>query len=69
MQVFLQIVAFSLQNDWSGRPVLAKGKRPQMANVYSFVPRTSLLTFGHPSSEAKRERSWERGCCDDHSGQ
>ena len=27
MQVFLQIVAFSLQNDGSGRPVLTKGKR------------------------------------------
>ena len=29
MQVFLQIVAFSLQNDGSGRPVLTKGKRPK----------------------------------------
>ena len=30
VQVFLQIVAFSLQNDWSGRPVLTKGKRPRI---------------------------------------
>ena len=30
MQVFLQIVAFSLQTDGSGRPVLTKGKRPKM---------------------------------------
>ena len=29
MQVFLQIVAFSLQTDGSGRPVLTKGKRPK----------------------------------------
>ena len=29
MQVFLQIVAFSLQLDGSGRPVLPKGKRPK----------------------------------------
>ena len=28
MQVFLQIVAFSLQTDWSGQPVLSKGKCP-----------------------------------------
>ena len=28
MQVFLQIVAFSLQTDGSGLPVLTKGKRP-----------------------------------------
>ena len=28
MQVFLQIVAFSLQTDWSGRTVLTKGKVP-----------------------------------------
>ena len=27
MKVFLQIVAFSLQTDGSGRPVLTKGKR------------------------------------------
>ena len=27
MQVFLQMVAFSLESDGSGRPVLAKGKR------------------------------------------
>ena len=30
MQVFLQIVAFSLQTDGSGRPVLTKGKRPKL---------------------------------------
>ena len=29
MQVFLQMVAFSLQSDGSGRPVLTKGKRPK----------------------------------------
>ena len=29
MQVFLQMVAFSLQNDVSGRPVLTKGKHPE----------------------------------------
>ena len=28
MQVLNQIVAFSLQTDGSGRPVLTKGKRP-----------------------------------------
>ena len=28
MQVFLQIVAFSMQTDWPGRTVLTKGKVP-----------------------------------------
>ena len=28
MQVFLQIVAFSMQTDWSGRTVPTKGKVP-----------------------------------------
>ena len=31
MQVLLQIVAFSLQTDGSGRPVLTKGKRHKLA--------------------------------------
>ena len=30
MQVFLEIVGFSLQTDGSGRPVLTKGKRPKL---------------------------------------
>ena len=30
MQAFLQIVAFSLQTDGSGWPVLTKGKRPKI---------------------------------------
>ena len=30
VQVFLQIVAFCLQNDGSGQPVLTKGKRPKI---------------------------------------
>lgn len=29
MQVFLQIIAFSLQSDRSGRPVLTTGKHPK----------------------------------------
>ena len=36
MQVFLQIVAFSLQTDGSGRPVLTKGKRPTVTSITSF---------------------------------
>ena len=32
MQVLLEIVAFSLQNDGSGRPVLTKRKRPKTPN-------------------------------------
>ena len=34
MQVFLQIVAFSLQTDWSGQPVLKKGKRSKFHFPY-----------------------------------
>ena len=34
MQVFLQIVAFSLQTDGSGRPVLTKGKRPKTLDEF-----------------------------------
>ena len=33
MQVFLQIVSFSLQTDRSGRPVLTKGKRPKIRHM------------------------------------
>ena len=33
MQVLLQIVAFSFQNDWSGKPLLTKGKRPKKHNA------------------------------------
>ena len=37
MQVFLPIVAFSLQTDGSGRPVLIKGKRPKFQSVCEFM--------------------------------
>ena len=40
MQVFLQMVAFSLESDESGGPVLANGKRPK--SVKSMVT-TGLL--------------------------
>ena len=33
MQVFIQIAAFSLQTDGSGRPVLTKGKRPKSFQI------------------------------------
>ena len=37
MQVFLQIVAFSLQNDGSDLPVLTKGKRPENRTLATLV--------------------------------
>ena len=43
VQVFLQIVAFSLQTDRSGRPVLTKRKRP----LDSTTDVGPVLTF-HP---------------------
>ena len=33
MHVFLQIVAFYLQTDWSSRPVFTKGKRPRIVFI------------------------------------
>ena len=47
MQVFLQIVAFSLQTDWSGRSVLAKGKRPKnaMRGRFPFVLKIRLIRW------------------------
>ena len=36
MQVFLQTVAFSVQNDRSSRPVQTKGKRPYSVNAQAF---------------------------------
>ena len=44
MQVFLQIVSFSLQTDGSGRPVLTKGKRPQLLITCSCLA-TSLVVY------------------------
>ena len=38
MQVFLQMVAFSLQSDGSGRPVLTKGKRPVIRGKFDQRP-------------------------------
>ena len=41
MQVFLQIVAFSLQIIGSGRPVLTKGKRPESESLPSLCADSS----------------------------
>ena len=57
MQVFLQIVAFSLQTDGSGRPVLTKRKRPlvryiELYSVLDFLQITiesnSFMSFSTP---------------------
>ena len=38
MQMFLQIVAFSLQNDGSGRPALTKGKLSKTVDSVEGAP-------------------------------
>ena len=45
MQVFLQIVAFSLQTDWSGRPVLTKGKRPRIFFIEDLEAKSGIISF------------------------
>ena len=50
MLVFLQIVAFSIQNDWSGRPVLTNGKRPKhllpISSNEVMVKSSVIFSFG-----------------------
>ena len=43
MQVFLQIVAFSLQIIGSDRPVLTKGKRPKIMTFVEVVEMSVVI--------------------------
>ena len=53
MQVFLQMVAFSLQSDGSGRPVLTKGKRPYSSIAAKFYCGAHPQRHGAISRERK----------------
>ena len=55
MQVFLLIVAVSLQLDGSGRPVLTKGKRPKL----HFVTWTLIID----KIRIGKEEDSQRGQC------
>ena len=56
MQVFIQIVLFSLQTDGSGRPVLTKGKRPYTQSKQPWDRKSKLKLKKTLSKSEKKTR-------------